>query len=287
MSNPKVRSFFDPRTSTFSHVAWDEATRKAAVIDAVLDYDEAAGRVSHAGVEVIIDYLRANALEAVWIIDTHAHADHLSAAWFLRERLGARIGIGARIREVQAQFGKLFGLADFRADGSQFDHLFEDGETYRVGGIAARALATPGHTPACMTHVIGDAAFVGDTLFMPDYGTARCDFPGGDARTLYRSIRTLFELPDDTRVFLCHDYPPNGRDAVVAETTIGAEKRENIHVHEGTTEDAFVALRTTRDATLPVPKLLLPSLQVNIRAGELPAAEANGICYLRIPINVL
>ncbi|MGH8124185.1 MAG: MBL fold metallo-hydrolase [Rudaea sp.] len=287
MNRPEVRSFFDTHTSTFSHVAWDPAMRKAAIIDAVLDYDEAAGRIGHASIETIAACVRENELEVEWIIDTHAHADHLSAAWMLRERLGGRIGIGERIREVQQHFGRVFGFEDFRADGSEFDHLFRPDEAYRLGGIAARAIATPGHTPACMTHLIGDAAFVGDTLFMPDYGSARCDFPGGDARTLFRSIQSLYTLPDATRVFLCHDYPPAGRSGTASETTVGAEKRENIHVRAGVAEDEFVAMRSARDATLSMPKLLLPSLQVNLRAGELPAAAANGLRYLRIPLDAI
>ncbi|MEP6939055.1 MAG: MBL fold metallo-hydrolase [Rudaea sp.] len=285
--NPQVRSFFDAATNTFSHVVWDPETAKAAVIDAVLDFDEASGRTGSSGADEIVAFVTGQRLRVDWIIDTHAHADHLSAAWHLRERIGGRIAVGERIREVQAHFAAVFGLADLRPDGSQFDHLFADGETYLIGNISARAIATPGHTPACVTHLIGDAAFVGDTLFMPDYGTARCDFPGGDARSLYRSIQRLFSMADDTRVFLCHDYAVPGRTGFVGETTIGAQKRGNVHVHSGVGEEAFVALRSARDATLAVPKLLLPSLQVNIRAGELPRADSNGTRYLRIPLDAI
>lgn len=286
MLQPEVRSFFDTQTRTLSHVAWDPSTRKAAIVDSVLNYDEAAGRTSHASADAIIDFVRDTQLQTEWIIDTHVHADHLTAAWYLRGKLGGRIGIGERVRDAQAYFGKLYDAGtDFRTDGSQFDHLFAAAETYRVGEIPAQAIYTPGHTPACMTHLIGDAAFVGDTLFNPDYGTARCDFPGGDARDLYRSAQTLFALPEATRVFLCHDYPVPGRDGVAIETTIGAQRRGNVHVHVGVDEEAFVHMRTTRDATLAVPKLLLPAVQVNIRAGELPPAAPNGTRYLKIPLD--
>lgn len=288
MNRPEVKSFFDPATHTFSHVVWDPATRGAAVIDSVLDYDPASGRTRCASADALIAFVREAGLRIEWIIDTHVHADHLSAGPYIRERLGGLLGIGERVRDVQQTFGALFNLGeDFARDGSQFDHLFKDGERYAVGGIEAVALYTPGHTPACMTHVIGDAAFVGDTLFMPDYGTARCDFPGGDARTLYRSIRRLFELPEATRLFLCHDYKAPGRDAFVCETTVGAERRDNVHVRDGVDEEAFVRLRTARDATLAVPALLLPSVQVNMRAGRLPDAEGNGIRYLKIPLDAL
>lgn len=286
MSRPEVQSWFDPQTRTLSHVAWDPATRKAAIIDSVLDYDEAAGRTSRASADRIIAYVSEQNLQVDWIIETHVHADHLSAAPYLHAQLGGRVGIGERVREVQAHFGDLFDLgAGFRADGSEFGHLFAEGESYSVGSIPARTLATPGHTPACMTHVIGDAAFIGDTLFNPDYGTARCDFPGGDARALYRSAHALFALPDETRVFLCHDYPVPGREGIAIETTIGAQRRGNVHLHEGIDEETFVQMRTTRDATLSMPKLLLPAVQVNIRAGALPAPSANGIRYLKIPLD--
>ncbi len=286
MQHPEVHSFFDAQTRTLSHVVWDPATRKAAIIDSVLDYDEAAGRTRHTSADAIADFVRATQLQVEWIIDTHVHADHLSAAWYLRATLGGRIGIGEKVRDAQVHFGKLFDAGDdFRTDGSQFDHLFAAGENYRLGEISAQAIYTPGHTPACMTHLIGDAAFVGDTLFNPDYGTARCDFPGGDARDLYRSVQALFALPEATRVFLCHDYPVPGRDGVAIETTIGAQRRGNVHIHVGVDEEAFVHMRTTRDATLAVPKLLLPAVQVNIRAGELPPAAANGTRYLKIPLD--
>jgi glyoxylase-like metal-dependent hydrolase (beta-lactamase superfamily II) len=288
MNRPEVKSFFDPATYTFSYVVWDPATRAAAVIDSVLDYDAASGRTRRDSADAIVVFVREMGLRVDWVIDTHVHADHLSAAPYIRERLGGRLGIGEQVRAVQETFGTLFNAgADFARDGSQFDHLFRDGERYAVGGIEAQALYTPGHTPACMTHVIGDAAFVGDTLFMPDYGTARCDFPGGDARALYRSIHRLFALPDATRVFLCHDYKAPGRDVFTCETTIGAERRGNVHVHDGVDEDAFVQLRTARDATLKMPALILPSVQVNMRAGRLPPAESNGISYLKIPLDAL
>ena len=286
MKIPEVKSFFHPASYTFSHVVWDSETLGAAVIDSVLDYDPASGRTRRDAANAIIAFIRENNLRLEWIIDTHVHADHLSAAPFIRDQLGGKLGISEHVRKIQDTFGALFHAGDeFLRDGSQFDHLFKDGEHYRVGGIDAVALYTPGHTPACMTHVIGDAAFVGDTLFMPDYGTARCDFPGGDARALYRSIQLIFDLPDSTRVFLCHDYKAPGRDAFVCETTIAAERRDNIHVRAGIDESAFVQLRTTRDATLAMPALILPSVQVNMRAGHLPPAESNGIRYLKIPLD--
>jgi glyoxylase-like metal-dependent hydrolase (beta-lactamase superfamily II) len=283
-----VKSFFHPPTYTFSYVVWNAETRGAAVIDSVLDYDPASGRTRRDAANAIVAFVREMDLRVEWIIDTHIHADHLSAAPFIRNELGGKLGIGEHVRAVQDTFGTLFNAgAEFARDGSQFDHLFKDGECYTVGGIDAVALYTPGHTPACMTHLIGDAAFVGDTLFMPDYGTARCDFPGGDARTLYRSIRRLFDLADATRLFLCHDYKAPGRDAFVGETTVGAERRDNIHVRDGVDEEAFVRLRTARDATLAVPALILPSVQVNMRAGRLPPAEGNGVSYLKIPLDML
>lgn len=283
---PEVQPFFDEATFTWSYVVRDPTSRAAALIDSVLDFDPASGRTRTASADALIAFVEANALEVEWIIDTHVHADHLSAAAYLKSRLGGRTGIGEHVREVQGTFGRLFNEGDeFRRDGSQFDHLFKDGETYRIGGIDAFVWHTPGHTPACMTHVIGDAAFVGDTLFMPDYGTARCDFPGGDARMLYRSIRRLFTLPESTRVFLCHDYKAPGRDAYAHETTIGDERRSNVHVHDGVSEDDFVRMRTARDATLAVPKLLLPSVQVNMRAGRFPPAESNGVSYLKLPLD--
>ena len=288
MSRPDVKAFFDKDTYTFSYVVADPATGKAAVIDSVLDYDPASGRTSRASADQIVDYVREKGLEVEWIIDTHVHADHLSAAPYLKEQLGGRMGIGEHIRTVQDTFGKLFNAGtEFARDGSQFDHLFTDGETYAVGSIEARALHTPGHTPACMTHVIGDTAFVGDTLFMPDYGTARCDFPGGDARTLFASIQKIFALPDETRLFMCHDYKAPGRDEYAYETTVGAERQNNVHVHQGVAEADFVKMRSERDATLSMPRLILPSVQINMRAGHKPPAEDNGVSYLKIPLDAL
>jgi glyoxylase-like metal-dependent hydrolase (beta-lactamase superfamily II) len=288
MPSPDVRAFFDQASHTFSYVAWDPATRRAAVLDAVLDYEAASGRTGHAAADAVIAFVRAEGLTLDWVIDTHVHADHLSAASYVQARLGGKLAIGEHIREVQDTFGALFNAGDgFARDGSQFDHLFTDGERYRVGGIEAQAIHTPGHTPACMTHVIGDAAFVGDTLFMPDYGTARCDFPGGDAATLYRSIRRIFALPEATRIFLCHDYKAPGRDEFAHQTTVAAERQGNIHVHDGIGEEEFVAMRRARDATLKVPQLLLPAVQVNMRAGQLPPAEDNGVRYLKIPLDAL
>ena len=286
MKRPEVHAFFDEASHTFSYVAWDPATGKAAVFDSVLDYDAASGRSGHASADALIAFVRTQGLDVDWVIDTHVHADHLSAAPYVQAQLGGRLGIGEHIRDVQDTFGQLFNAGPgFKRDGSQFDHLFRDGERYMVGDIEAVAMHTPGHTPACMTHLVGDAAFVGDTLFMPDYGTARCDFPGGDARTLYRSIQRIFALPPETRVFLCHDYKPAGRDVFVHETTVGAERRDNIHVHDGIGEDEFVRMRSARDATLAVPALLLPAVQVNMRAGQLPPAEDNGVHYLKIPLD--
>ncbi|AND70316.1 beta-lactamase [Dyella thiooxydans] len=285
---PDVKAFFDEPSNTFSYVVSDPATRRAAVIDSVLDYDAASGRTRHDSADAIVAWVREHDLTVDWVIDTHVHADHLSAAPYIQQQLGGKLGIGAHIRTVQETFGKLFNAGTgFARDGSQFDHLFVDGEAYKVGGIEALAIHTPGHTPACMTHVIGDAAFVGDTLFMPDYGTARCDFPGGDAATLYRSIRRIFALPDATRIFLCHDYKAPGRDTYACETTVGAEKRHNLHVHEGIGEAEFVAMRTARDATLAMPKLILPAVQINMRAGHKPPPEANGVSYLKIPLDAL
>ncbi|MHA6206186.1 MBL fold metallo-hydrolase [Dyella soli] len=285
---PEVKAFFDEASNTFSYVVWDPATRQAAVIDSVLDYDAASGRTRHDSADAMIAFVQAQALTVAWVLDTHVHADHLSASPYVQSRLGGKLAIGEHIRAVQQTFGVVFNTGDaFPRDGSQFNHLFTDGERYRLGEIEAMALHTPGHTPACMTHVIGDAAFVGDTLFMPDYGTARCDFPGGDAGQLYRSIQRIFALPGDTRVFLCHDYKAPGRDEFAHETTIGQERQSNVHVRDGVSEEAFVTMRRTRDATLAVPRLLLPAVQVNMRAGHLPPPEDNGISYLKIPLNAL
>ncbi|WAE60401.1 MBL fold metallo-hydrolase [Stutzerimonas sp. R40042] len=286
--NAHVEPFFDPATFTYSYVVSDPETRQCAVIDSVLDYDPASGRTSHATAQRLVDYVREQDLKVQWLLETHVHADHLSAAPYLKQQLGGRMAIGDRITVVQNTFGKLFNAGtEFATDGRQFDHLFRDEETFQVGNVPARAIHTPGHTPACMTYVIGDAAFVGDTLFMPDYGTARCDFPGGDARTLYRSIQKLFALPGETRVFMCHDYKAPGRDEFLYETTIAAEREHNVHVHSGISEQQFVDMRTARDATLAMPTLILPSVQINMRGGELPAPESNGTRYLKIPLDVL
>ena len=282
-----IRPFFDTQTGTVSYVVSDNATRAAAAIDPVLDYDFKSGRTATAAVDSMLAYLRAEGLALQWILETHAHADHLSAAHYLQESAGGRIAIGENIREVQATFKKIYNLDDsFLPDGSQFDHLFKDGETFMIGEVEVRALLVPGHTPADMAYVVDGAAFVGDTLFMPDVGSARADFPGGDAHTLFRSMRRLLDLPPATRLFVCHDYPPEGREAKW-ETTVAEQRTSNIHVHDGIGEDEFVAMRTARDASLEVPTLILPSLQVNVRAGRLPPSDENGISYLRIPLNVL
>ena len=284
-----VEPFFDPATFTYSYVVSDPQSRQCVLIDPVLDYDPAAGRTAHRNADRLIAYVREHELSVQWILETHVHADHLSAGHYLKQQLGGRLGIGDHLPVIQRTFGKLFNAGDeFATDGRQFDHLFADGERFGVGAIEARVLHTPGHTPACVSYLIGDAAFVGDTLFMPDYGTARCDFPGGDARTLYRSIHArLFSLPDETRVFMCHDYKAPGREDYLYETTIGAEREHNVHIHSGIDEEAFVAMRQARDATLGMPALILPSVQVNMRAGALPPAEANGTRYLKIPLDVL
>ena len=288
MNKPEVKGFFDDATNTISYVVWDPATNNAAVIDSLLDFDQASGRTKTTSADQLIAFVKAKGLKVEWIIDTHVHADHLTAAPYVKSQLGGRTGIGEHIATVQQVFGKIFNEGQsFHTDGSQFDHLFRDGETYRIGTIEAKAIHTPGHTPACMSHLIGDAVFVGDTIFMPDFGTARCDFPGGDAGTLYDSIQKLFALPDETRVFLCHDYKAPGRDEYVWETTISAEKKHNKHVKEGTSREEFVKMRTERDATLDMPKLILPSVQINMRAGEMPPPEANGQVYMKLPINAL
>ncbi len=284
---PLVTGFFDGATNTISYVVQDPASPACAIVDSVLDIDYAAGRIGHASADALIAFVRERRLRLEWLIETHVHADHLSAAAYVKSVLGGRIGIGQGITVVQDTFAALFAEGpDFARDGRQFDHLFADGETYAIGGLAARALHTPGHTPACMTHVIGDAAFVGDTLFMPDGGTARADFPGGDARTLYRSIRRVLDLPPETRLFMCHDYGPGDR-AIAWETTVAAERAGNIHVRDGIDEDTFVAMRTVRDATLDMPRLILPSIQVNMRAGSLPAADERGRRFLKVPLNAL
>ena len=285
---PSIAGFFDEATNTVSYVIHDPATNEAAIIDSVLDYDPAAGRTSHGSADLIVEYVQANGLKVAWLIETHAHADHISAAPYLQEKLGGKLAIGREIIRVQEVFGKLFNAGtDFERDGSQFDHLFDDGETFRLGGIEAIALHVPGHTPADYAYIFGDAAFVGDTIFMPDFGTARADFPGGDARQLYQSIQRLLSLPEDTRLFLCHDYKAPGRDEYAWETTVGQQRRENVHVKEGTSEDEFVEMRTARDKTLAMPKLIMPSVQVNIRGGRLPEPEDNGVSYIKIPVNAV
>lgn len=285
---PEIKTFFDPETFTASHLVIDPDTLSCAIIDSVLDFDPAAGRTSSQNADDIIRYVTDRGLGVEWILETHAHADHLTAASYLKARLGGRIAIGEHIRDVQQVFGKIFNEgAAFARDGSQFDRQFVDGEVFNVGRLEVRVMHTPGHTPACVTFVVGDAAFVGDTLFMPDYGTARADFPGGDAHVLFRSIRKVLSLAPETRLFLCHDYKAPGREQYLWETTVAAERASNIHVHDGVTEDEFVAMRRARDAQLGMPRLILPSIQVNMRAGEFPPAESNGQSYLKIPLNLL
>ena len=286
--NPEIKTFFDHETFTASHVVIDPMSLSCAIIDSVLDFYPAAGRTSTRNADDIVAFVEGRGLTVQWILETHAHADHLSAAPYLKERLGGRIGIGEHIREVQVVFGQIFNeSATFARDGSQFDHQFVDGEVFGIGRLEVRVMHTPGHTPACVTFVVGDAAFVGDTLFMPDYGTPRADFPGGDAHVLFRSIRKVLSLAPETRLFLCHDYKAPGREAFLWETTVAAERAGNVHVHDGVTEDAFVAMRRARDAQLGMPRLILPSIQVNMRAGELPPPEENGQRYLKIPLNML
>jgi len=286
-SKPDVEAFFDQATNTVSYIVKDPQSNACAVVDSVLDFDYSSGRTSKAGADRIIARVRERGLVVEWLIETHVHADHLSAAPYLQQHFGGRLGIGARITEVQDLFGKVFNAGtEFERDGSQFDRLFEDGDTYTIGSMTAFAMATPGHTPACMTHVIGDAAFVGDTLFMPDGGSARADFPGGDAATLYHSIKRVLELPPQTRLFICHDYGPNGRE-IRWETTVAEERANNIHVRDGVSEEEFVRMRTARDATLGMPKLIIPSIQVNMRAGKFPAPEENGTRYLKVPVDTL
>lgn len=286
--NPTVEAFFDPATFTYSYVVSDPQTARCAIIDSVLDYDPAAGRTSTHSADRLIAYVQDNGLSVQWLLETHVHADHLSAAPYLKRNLGGQLGIGEQITQVQHTFGKLFNAGQaFATDGSQFDHLFCADETFQIGTLEARALHTPGHTPACMTYVIGDTAFVGDTLFMPDYGTARCDFPGGSASALYHSIQKLFSLPGQTRLFMCHDYKAPGRDEHLYLTTVAEQRAHNVHVHEGISEAEFVSMRTHRDASLNMPALILPSVQVNMRGGQLPPAEDNGTRYLKIPLDVL
>ena len=283
-----VRSFFDAATFTASHVVYDARTRQAAIIDSVLDFDPASGRTSTSSADEIIAFVETEGLTVAWLLETHAHADHLSAAPYLQQRLGGMLAIGRAITTVQHFFGKIFNEGtEFERDGSQFDRLFDDGDSFELGDLQASVLHVPGHTPADLAYVIGDTVFCGDTLFMPDYGTARADFPGGDPRQLYRSIRRLLTLPRETRLYLCHDYKAPGRDHFVWETTIGAQRDANVHVHAGIDERGFVAMRTARDATLGMPRLILPSIQVNMRGGNLPSPEPNGSRYLKIPLDVL
>ena len=285
---PLVKSFFDEATFTATHVVSDPATKKAAIIDSVMDFDPASGCTSTASADAVIAYVEAEGLTTDWLLETHAHADHLSAAPYLQQKLGGRIAIGRDILAVQKVFGTIFNEGPgFARDGSQFDHLFVDGEAFSLGSIPAMVLHVPGHTPADIAFVIGDAAFIGDTLFMPDYGTARADFPGGDARTLYRSIHRLLSLPGQTRLFLCHDYKAPGRDHFVWETTVEEQRAANVHVHQGVSEDDFVAMREARDKTLGMPRLILPSIQINMRGGNLPEPEDNGVRYLKLPLNSL
>ena len=285
---PQVKAFFDEPTFTVSYVVSDTATRKAVVIDSVWNFDHASGRTSFESADAIIAYVEQEGLSIEWILETHAHADHLSAAPYLQQKLGGKLAIGREIVTVQGVFGKIFNEGtELARDGSQFDQLLDDGDVLMIGDIPLLALHVPGHTPADMAYVVGDALFTGDTMFMPDYGSARADFPGGDARHLYRSVRRLMQLPDATRVFLCHDYKAPNRDDYVWETTMLAERTGNVHIHEGVTEDQFVEMRTQRDATLSMPKLILPALQVNIRAGHLPEPEDNGVRYLKLPLDQL
>ena len=285
--NPTVQPFFDPVTGTASYVVHEKPGSACAVVDPVLDYDPKSGKTFTSSAERIVAFVRERQLRLQWILETHAHADHLTAAPFLHEQLGGQIAIGKRITAVQGVFKKVFNLEPgFALDGSQFDRLLEDGETFVIGSLQARAMSAPGHTPACMAYQVGDAVFVGDTLFMPDVGSARCDFPGGSASTLFRSVRRLLALPPQTRLFMCHDYPPAGREAQW-ECTVADQRERNIHLHDGVSEAEFVAMRTARDKTLEMPTLILPSIQVNIRAGRLPPAEDNGVSYLKIPVNTL
>ena len=285
--SPSVKAFFDKDTWTVSYVVYEKAGSACAIIDSVLDYDPKSGRTSTRSADAIIEYVRQEGLVVEWILETHAHADHLTAAPYLQKQLGGKIAIGEHIKIVQKVFKGVFNLeSNFAVDGSQFDTLFTDGQRFKIGNLEAEVIFLPGHTPACTAYKIDDAVFVGDTIAMPDVGTARCDFPGGDARQLYRSIKKLLSLPPDTRLFMCHDYPPAGRD-VCFETTVAEERARNIHVHDGIDEDAYVAMRTKRDAGLAMPVLILPAVQVNIRAGNLPPAEDNGTVYLKIPVNAL
>ncbi len=284
---PEVLAFFDPQTNTISYILRDPSSKSCAVIDSVMDIDYAAGRIYYENADKMIDAIRENGLQLEWLIETHVHADHLSAAPYIQGRLGGKLGIGENITIVQDTFGKIFNEGtEFQRDGSQFDRLFKDGDSYKVGNMTVNVMHTPGHTPACMTHVAGNAAFVGDTLFMPDGGSARADFPGGDARILYRSSKKVLSLPEETRLFMCHDYGPNGRE-IRWETSVGEERKHNIHLKDGTSEDDFVNMRETRDKQLAMPRLIIPSLQVNMRAGKLPPKDDSGKTFLKVPVNGL
>ena len=285
LHKPVIRAFFDEPTNTVSYIVADPDTKKAAVIDPVLDYEPSAGQVDTRSVDTLLRVADEQGYTIVWTLETHVHADHLSGSPYIKAKTGAKIGIGEHIRDVQRIFRPVFDATDLKIDGSDFDHLFKDGERFKIGELDAEVIFTPGHTPADITYKVADAAFVGDTLFMPDYGTARADFPGGDAHRLYRSIRTLMALPPTTRLFMCHDYKAPGRDTYAWETTVQEEREENVHVKDGVSEDAFVAMRTARDATLSAPRLLLPSIQVNMRAGKFPPAHTNGVRYLTIPVT--
>ncbi len=286
MTSPEIKSFFDPTTFTVTHIVSDPATGRAAVIDSVLDYDPKSGRTSHTNADQIIAYVQQQGLVVDWLLETHAHADHLSAAPYLKEKLGGRLAIGRHIKDVQAVFRKVFNAPDMDTQGSDFDHRFDDGEVFKIGDLDITVLHTPGHTPACVTYVCGQDAFVGDTLFMPDYGSARCDFPGGNAATLYKSVHKILSLDPATRLHLCHDYPPNGRSPSWV-STVAEQRQSNIHLHDGVSESDFVQMRNARDKTLAMPVLILPSVQVNVRAGKLPPPEDNGVSYLKIPLNLL
>jgi glyoxylase-like metal-dependent hydrolase (beta-lactamase superfamily II) len=285
-ATPEIKAFFDEPTNTVSYLVADPQTKQAAVIDPVLDYDHKSGKADVRSAEAIVKYAAGTGFTIVWVLETHAHADHLSGAPYIKSKTGAKVAIGEHIKDVQRIFRPVFNADDVSGDGSEFDKLLADGETLKIGNLTVEAIYTPGHTPACMSYKIGDAVFVGDTLFMPDYGTARADFPGGDARTLYRSIQKLLALPPETRLFMCHDYKAPGRDTYAWETTVGEERANNVHIGRGVTEDQFVAMREKRDATLAAPVLLLPSIQVNIRAGKFPPAESNGVHYLKVPVKL-
>ena len=283
---PTIKAFFDERTNTISYLVADPATKRAAIVDPVLDYDHASGKASTNSTDAILNEAEALGLTVDWVLETHAHADHLSGAPYIKLKTGAKVGIGEHIREVQKIFRPVFNATDVKGDGSEFDHLFKDGERFKLGNIAVEVLHVPGHTPADIAYRIGDAVFVGDTLFMPDFGSARADFPGGDARALYRSIKRLLSLPPETRLFMCHDYKAPGRDRFAWETTVAEERTNNVHVKDGVSEEEFVAMRQARDATLAAPELLMPSIQVNMRAGKLPPADENGVRYLKIPVRL-